>query len=156
DWIGEDVNGDDLPVHDGETEYDTRLPAWSPYRTHRAVDQRQLGESRPPQKGVGHHLRAAHLPCCARLHRSAIGAHHNVGITYRQECAKAATPRGGEESGDNSALASEIGSAISKRGLAPHPATGTARKLPCRRRRALHNRRNFVEGYVEHIVQHEG
>ena len=60
---------------------------------------------------------------------------------------------GGEERAHNFPLPVEVGVGNDRR--ARNPAAGTACELPCSGPRAPHNGSDLVEGYGEHVVQHE-
>ena len=91
---------------------------------------------------------------CAHSHGGRVGPEHDVGMEHGEQRVEVAVARGGQEGVDDFPLAGAI--RAGSRGRTLHPAARAARELPGRARGASQDRRDLVEGQVEHVVQHEG
>ncbi len=115
-------------------------------------------------EGPRHGLGATHLgperwcalglPADARGHRGGIGPEHHVRIEHGQERREVAAARGGEEGGDD--LPAPVAVGVPGFRLALHPPPCPARELPGGVEGAADDRRDLVEGQVEHVVEDEG
>jgi len=151
--VGEDVDLDDPPAGDREAHDRNRPAAGGHDESGGAVDERRLGEPGPSREGIrlpGHGLRAAEPH---RYAGTGVGAQDDVRVEQREECVEVAVARGGEEGVDDRALAGRIG--VGYRCLCLDPAAGAAGELPGRRRGPPDDGCDVVEGYGEHVVQHE-
>jgi hypothetical protein len=92
---------------------------------------------------------SAVAPACT----AAVRPKHDVRVQAREQRVKVPATGGGKEGVDDFSLAGEIG--VGNGGRILHPAAGSARELPCRRRRASNEGRELVEWHGEHVVQDE-
>ena len=83
-----------------------------------------------------------------------VDAEHHVGIEHLEQRVEVAGPRGGEEGGDDLALAAEVGIGRGRR--AAHAPARAAGELARGGGRAVDDRGDLVERHAEHVVQHEG
>src|SRR5665811_2324526 len=153
-WVGDQVDGDNLAVPDGEVDDNARRPARRPDSPWHAIDEgwfRGLGTAR---EGLCHRRRTYGLPIAAHRHGDTVGADHGVRIEQRDKRLEVTDARGRQKGVDNCSLAVMNDGGICVRAL--YPAAGSARELPCRGRGALHDERDLVKRYREHVVQHEG
>ena len=82
-----------------------------------------------------------------------IGPEHDIGVEHGDQRVEVTLARGGDEGVDDLPLGAEVG-VRERRGTAD-AAAGTARELPSRVGRALHDRRDLLERHREHVVQDE-
>ena len=78
--IGEQVDGDDLAVDDGEVEDDTRSAARSPHGPNGPVHKRQLGDLGAALERAGHRRCTEDLLRRPRLHSGGVGPEHDIGV----------------------------------------------------------------------------
>jgi hypothetical protein len=140
-WSGSAIrsDGDDLPLHNPDSEDYSRLPAWSPHEADGSIDERRLGYPGTAREGFGHGCRAADLLHGAHLHGRAVGPEHDIRVKQREERAQVAAARGGQEGVDHFPLASDVG--IPDRGRSLDPSPDAACELSCRRRGPPHTAR---------------
>jgi len=98
--IGEHADSGDLPVRDGEAEYDARPAARRPDSSGGSVHEGRLSGPSTPGEGADHRRRAADLPRRARLHGCAIGPEHDVWVEHREKRVEVTIARGREEGAD--------------------------------------------------------
>ena len=153
--VGERVDLDDLAVAHGERHHRGESPTRHHDRTGGTVDQRRPHVRRQPAVGERARrdlLRAADDAGHVRPARPTVGPQHDVGVEDGDQSLEVAVTRRREERVDDLALPGEVGVGLR---CTLHPTAGAARELACRRRCAVHDRRDLVEGHGEHVVQHE-
>src|ERR687891_2718809 len=86
--------------------------------------------------------------------RAAVRSEHDIGVENGDERVEVALLRGRLESLDDPPLGGQVG--VWNRGRTTHAAAGAAGELAGRLGGALHDGRDLLERYGEHVVQNEG
>src|SRR5262249_12497052 len=155
--VGNQINFDDPPAPDRESQHETQSATGGDDDSRGSVNERDLCEPRTSsvgQRPFGEQQRTTQLPRRACRDGVTVGAQHDVGIEYRHKSIEVAVARSSKEGLNNFSLALAIG--ISNCRSSANAAARSARKLSCGSRRASDDWTDFVEGQVKYVVQHEG
>ena len=139
----------------GDPDHRDRVAGPAEQRAGRAVDGDEAGQAGEPG-GDGEDVpgdRARAVQGLTRAARAEVGAEDDIGVEDGDQRVEIPVPGGGEEGVHGPALPAGVGVG---HGRSLDAAAGPAGQLPGRLRRAVHDRGDLLERYVEHVVQHKG